>query len=868
MLLSACYIVKNEQENLAKSIISIRTLVDEIIVIDTGSGDNTVAIAQQYTDKIFYYKWQDDFAAARNFALSKARGEWIIFPDADEYAVINNIDDIRMKLQNIDDIDAYLVKIVNIDSRDNKYLDEFYAQRLFKKENILYSGKIHEHLKKKTNNTIISAYLSADSIFLYHTGYSASLAVQKAQRNLKLLLTMDKDNPITMIELAEAYNGINDDNNALYYANKAVRQGRQNITYASRPYRLLIALLQKKQAAIIVIKKAIEAAMLDFPDLPDFCAEYGALFFAVGEYKNAAKYMKKALQLQKKYQDIEPSIFDKDKQIMAQQIVDECILIITRMQSIKISACIIVKNEEKNIKRWYDSVSQCSDEQIVVDTGSTDGTIEIIKKLPAKLYKYKWCNDFAAAKNYAIDKAIGDWIIFIDADQYFSEKTVDKVRSEITKADIAANNPQGLFIMEVNIEENNNKEIGRSYSVRVFRNEKDLRYEGAVHEELRFNHHDKFTIAKNDLLQIYHTGYSDNYSKVKAKRNLAILLSEKYDDGVKRWHYIADCYYGLGNYQKTVECIEKYFSEGKYEVINGASNIWNTYINAMIKLNKNVAELCLIIKKAIDKFPHLPDFYALMGIVLFNAGKYKEAKEYLLKAIKTFKGKNTATIEESSSFAMYLPTTQECLKQIAMNDKNKLTAKNKIERTDLIKKGTVKMSNSNDINAVIKETVENIQWLFLSIISQDSLQTEYQKYLIEGIWRIILRYFNQLDKLNSTSDFETYEALYAIVIKNAEINVVERYIDMAKDFTLELRGKIVKYLADAGKWNLIHDLLADISIEQLNSELLYDYALSFYYLDELQEAKKYLLQAQKLGCSKKEIDSYLVWIDERSQGKW
>ncbi|SFQ02695.1 Glycosyl transferase family 2 [Caldicoprobacter faecalis] len=88
---------------------------------------------------------------------------------------------------------------------------------------------------------------------------------------------------------------------------------------------------------------------------------------------------------------------------------------------VKISGCVIAKNEEKNIARCINSYKDIVDEVIVVDTGSSDRTAEIAQNLGAKVYHYEWQNDFAKAKNFALSLAKGDWIIFLDADEFFAE---------------------------------------------------------------------------------------------------------------------------------------------------------------------------------------------------------------------------------------------------------------------------------------------------------------------------------------------------------------------------------------------------------------------------------------------------------------
>ena len=82
--ISLCMIVKNEAEILARCLDSLVGLMDEIIIVDTGSTDDTKEIARQYTDLVYDFSWCDDFAAARNFSFSKATKEYIYAPDAHE----------------------------------------------------------------------------------------------------------------------------------------------------------------------------------------------------------------------------------------------------------------------------------------------------------------------------------------------------------------------------------------------------------------------------------------------------------------------------------------------------------------------------------------------------------------------------------------------------------------------------------------------------------------------------------------------------------------------------------------------------------------------------------------------------------------
>ena len=106
-----------------------------------------------------------------------------------------------------------------------------------------------------------------------------------------------------------------------------------------------------------------------------------------------------------------------------------------------ISLCMIVKNEEKDLARCLDSVCGLVDEIIIVDTGSTDGTVEIAQRYQVQLEKIEWPGNFAIARNMSLKKAVSDWILVLDADEY-----LDPASSEILKAVLAETKAMGLQV--------------------------------------------------------------------------------------------------------------------------------------------------------------------------------------------------------------------------------------------------------------------------------------------------------------------------------------------------------------------------------------------------------------------------------------
>ncbi len=104
-----------------------------------------------------------------------------------------------------------------------------------------------------------------------------------------------------------------------------------------------------------------------------------------------------------------------------------------------ISYCCIFKNEEKHLPKWIECAKKIAcgegDEIIACDTGSTDKSPEILREAGIEPIYFEWVNDFSKAKNFVIDQAKGDWIVFMDCDEYFSDDTLPKVREVIENLD-------------------------------------------------------------------------------------------------------------------------------------------------------------------------------------------------------------------------------------------------------------------------------------------------------------------------------------------------------------------------------------------------------------------------------------------------
>ena len=335
----------------------------------------------------------------------------------------------------------------------------------------------------------------------------------------------------------------------------------------------------------------------------------------------------------------------------------------------RISACTIAKNEEKNIGRWVENVRSFADEIIVVDTGSEDKTREIARAAGASLYEFVWCDDFAAAKNFALDQCHGDWVVFLYAVEYFDKKSQQKLRVIISKYD-KDEKIAGFMIPNCNIDENNsNTVLSKDWRLRLFRREADLRYAGRVHESLQDN---KSSEPKREFpllrdLQLYHTGYGRNIIEDKLQRNLKLLLADiRERGGEKPWHYgyLQDCYAGLGDYAKAIHYGRLALKYRQESGIVGQTNSIICRLLNSIRIS-GLGDYAYELSKAIREFPDYPEVNFFYGQYLLSIMDGLRAEQALLRALQLYnESKNDSDDVYNLTFADMEKTAMAYLQQI------------------------------------------------------------------------------------------------------------------------------------------------------------------------------------------------------------
>lgn len=189
----------------------------------------------------------------------------------------------------------------------------------------------------------------------------------------------------------------------------------------------------------------------------------------------------------------------------------------------KISLCMITKDEEDFLSQCLDSVKSLVDEIVIVDTGSTDKTVDIAKSYGAKVHHHPWENDYSKHRNQSISYATGDWILMMDADEVIAARDLDRIRLLLRSRDadgftFVLRNYERQFVANLTLNPNDYEE-GNGYPgfiavplIRLFRNDPAIFFTGRVHEAVSESFGRSRKTYRNSGIPIHH------YGKVRADR--------------------------------------------------------------------------------------------------------------------------------------------------------------------------------------------------------------------------------------------------------------------------------------------------------------------------------------------------------------
>lgn len=521
----------------------------------------------------------------------------------------------------------------------------------------------------------------------------------------------------------------------------------------------------------------------------------------------------------------------------------------------KISLCMIVKNEEKNILNCLDRALEVVDEAIIVDTGSTDKTKELLEERYAqdsrvKIIEHIWEDDFSKARNKSLEYASGDWILVLDADERIF------CNRERLEGFLGSRKDRVYIIPIYNVIDRDNITI-TSTMIRIFKNDNPS-YKGAIHEQILVD--GKAFMAdkiEGDICKIYHYGYTEIVFKEKAKqdRNMDIIRTEIEQDPENPFHR---------------------YNKGVMEMIKGNADIAiDDFIKSHELTNKKRMAFhndlimrviqCMMIEKRYKKaiefikavaedpfIGQIPDIYYYCGIAYVNMKNYSSAIKYFKKAIDKGEYEKGTSKYGAGSFLPKIEWAKVLLFQKkkdaaiekykeAVFDKNNikkqgleelkhlLKEENKIEELDQLEKNlsnhrTNQLDNT-DFDKYKSGVKENIKTLVESGMLKEAKEAieEYEKivkddidiYSIKGVIAIMEGYMDEAEKVLKEGldiDGTNFDLLYnlAYLYQSNGLN----------ELAIECYKKALQNAKKESNENEAYEILQELGIKESKEEIL------------------------------------------------
>ena len=597
-------IVKNEEDCLERCLKSVHDYVDEIIIVDTGSTDQTVAIAQKYGAKIYDHTWENDFSKHRNQSLSYATGDWIFQLDADDELGHPSKALLRETIRTAS-VDAFNIGIIDFTNEGTS--SSFHRfPRLFRNNGVIhYEGIVH-------NQVVGYRDLKNSKVTILHHGYNVDIAtgLKRFQRSAPLLLSQIRENPtnpIPYVYLSTSFMAVNRHSEAFDASRRAIALMEKQNLYPSLGtvayYNLALCNLYLQDFTQMV------AIGIDcqkhYPGDIDSCIILVFGYRGLGKWEEVIQwgklYLSKIIKLDEVGSQVVISLaeawkthlfmgeaylnrmaqkeavrhfrealsFPVTKEICLNAVIrimtgrgyiDEALPFVdlavkdgicheavsayqnsnvhqagaageqacgNQAPEIKsdggnirplISLCMIVKNESDCLKRCLESVRAIAGEMVIVDTGSTDDTVEIAKQLGAEVYTFQWNDDFSAARNFALSKVHGEWTLIMDADEIVAEQDLSKIQALVQSGQADAyrlvlrNYVDDMGFANALPNPNDYRE-GAGYPgfiparlIRLFRTCPDIRFTGSVHETLDASFTNNGNKVLDSGIPIHHFG--------------------------------------------------------------------------------------------------------------------------------------------------------------------------------------------------------------------------------------------------------------------------------------------------------------------------------------------------------------------------
>jgi glycosyltransferase involved in cell wall biosynthesis len=299
-----------------------------------------------------------------------------------------------------------------------------------------------------------------------------------------------------------------------------------------------------------------------------------------------------------------------------------------------LALAMIVRDEAHNLEQWLPQARPFLDELVVVDTGSRDDTVALLRELDASVYEYAWEDNFSRSRNRGLEHVTADWILVLDADENVSQEDWEHILELIQHNDVLAYSIQVKNYHAV--DDLTSFDLMTSY--RLFRNGHGIRYEGAVHNQLagaieRAAGESGLRIEAAPIV-VHHYGYALGPEAMRAKREriysmVRHAVEEHPGDSFYLFHMLSICH-AMGRYQEA----RKIVAELPFETLRPELRVKALAKAAQVSLFFDAFDVAnAYVRDALTESPELPFLHHLESQILYQMGRYSDGIRAAYRAI-------------------------------------------------------------------------------------------------------------------------------------------------------------------------------------------------------------------------------------------
>lgn len=638
--ISACLITKNNQATLADCLASLYPYNFEIVIADTGSTDGTVELARQFTDKVYHFEWIDDFAAARNFAASKASYDYIITLDSDERLVSVNKDELENFFTNQDTsqfVGLYkVVSVFNNSKKQNQIVSD--VIRVYNRRYCQYYYKVHEQIGFIGDKSA-SPYAYVLNLRAIHNGYQDKRTLKKkCRRNVKLLveqLKEDSNSSYFTYQLAKSYYILGNYQAAFEYYDKFFAlQPNYKKQWARDAVDAYIKLCVKTKS----YQKALDCVDLCYNQCQnsfDMLCLFATVYALNDDDQKAITCLTRALRInspsagefgwskENAYRDLAKIYERQGKWVLAKECLEHVSGLDLKLDA-NLSLIVLADEEAEQLSACLQSLAVLQANYVIVVRGTNKKTIELARQYSDAVYHFS--GKQALLGDYLLNKLKTDYGLLVYANEKLLGADLEGLKQITTKK--AAIVGRARIKLPVKDDELGYQRREPRLFVKAY-----TKFNGPFLTDV-VSKKPKQLLTRIELPLILAKNLTyEAYSQNELAKQATLVAGLKKEANPSLSLELAESYYYLQNYLEASQAYLEFLSGpldlGKEETLTAVTNL----ISALIEI-KDYQRALDIVLTFNPYYEGLSDFQFAAGLAYMNMGQFKPALDSFASARK------------------------------------------------------------------------------------------------------------------------------------------------------------------------------------------------------------------------------------------